>query len=100
MNMTTVRDVEVTGKRVLVQVDFKVPLADGRVGDDARIRAAMPTIRYLIDDGAMTVLCSHLGRQKGKPAPAYSPTPVAARLGDPLEGRTLPGVAVLQERQA
>lgn len=86
MALMTVRDIAVEGKRAFVRVDFNVPMENGRITDDTRIRAALPTIQYLSDSGAVTVLASHLGRPKGKRTDEFSMAPCAARL-EQLLGR-------------
>jgi phosphoglycerate kinase len=110
MEKMTVRDFDPQGKRVLVRVDFNVPIEDGKVKDDSRIRAALPTIRYLLDHGAAVVLMSHLGRPKGKVVESARLRPVAQWLsallkrpvpitGDPLGIGTRDAVARLKPGQ-
>ena len=84
INKKSVRDLDVQGKRVLVRVDFNVPVKNGEVTDDTRISRALPTIRYLLSEGARPILISHLGRPKGEPDPKYAMDPVAKRLQELL----------------
>ena len=90
-NKKTVKDVDVKGKKVLLRCDFNVPMAkdgSGVITDDKRIRAALPTIQYLLDQGAAVIACSHMGKPKGEVKPELSLKPVAARLGE-LLGREI-----------
>src|SRR3990172_2257989 len=111
MDKLTVRDFDPAGKRVFVRVDFNVPLADGKVVDDSRIRASIPTIAYLLDRGAIVILASHLGRPGGKVNDTYRLRPVGLRLsellrrpvrvtGDALGAGTLDALARLKPGQA
>jgi len=79
--MKTIDDLDVGGQRVLVRADLNVPLQDGRITDDGRIRASLPTLQALLDRGARVIVCAHLGRPKGEPNPEFSLAPVAERLG-------------------
>jgi phosphoglycerate kinase len=85
--MKTIDDLAVAEKRVLVRADLNVPLDGGRVTDDGRIQAALPTLNTLLDRDAGVIVCSHLGRPKGSPDPKYSL----------IQGKTLPGIAVLED---
>ena len=87
-NKKTIEDVAVAGKKVLVRCDFNVPLKDGKITSDKRIVEALPTIKYLLAQGAKVILCSHMGKPKGEVNPKYSLAPVAARLTE-LLGQTV-----------
>ncbi len=84
MDKMTVRDIDLKGKRVIMRVDFNVPVKDGVVQDDTRIREALPTIKYILEQKAKLILLSHLGRPKGGPSPEFSLAPVAKRLSELL----------------
>src|SRR5579884_3290373 len=85
MKKLSISDLDLSGERVFMRVDFNVPLSDGRITDDTRIEAALPSIRYVIEKGGKLILASHLGRPKGKPEPKYSLKPVAGRLSELLK---------------
>ena len=82
LNKKSVDDINVKGKKVLVRCDFNVPLQDGKITDENRLVAALPTIKKLIADGGKVILCSHLGKPKGEPKPELSLAPVAKRLSE------------------
>lgn len=84
LNKKTIEDIDVRGKRVLARCDFNVPLKDGEITNDKRIVAALPTIKYLMENGAKVILCSHLGRPKGEYKPEFSLAPVAKKLSEYL----------------
>jgi phosphoglycerate kinase len=81
----SIRDLDLKGKRVFIRVDFNVPIKEGRIKDDTRVRASLPTIKYALEQGAIVILASHLGRPKGGPAPEFSLEPVAAHLAKLLD---------------
>jgi len=84
MGMKFLDQMDIKGKKLLIRVDYNVPLKDGAITDDHRIRAGLPTVKYALDQGASVILCSHLGKPKGKVDPKLSLTPAAARLGELL----------------
>ena len=84
LNKKTIEDIDVKGKKCLVRCDFNVPLKDGEITDENRLVGAMPTIKYLVDNGAKVILCSHLGKPKGEARPELSLAPVAKRLSEML----------------
>ena len=85
VSLPTIEDLELAGKRVLIRVDFNTPMENQSVADDTRIRAALPTIQYAINQGAKVILVSHLGRPKGKEVPELSLAPVGEHLAGLLE---------------
>jgi phosphoglycerate kinase len=84
MSKVSIKDLDLKGKKVFIRVDFNVPIKEGKIKDDTRVRASLPTIKYALEQGATVILASHLGRPKGGPSPEFSLAPVAARLGELL----------------
>nr|WP_276318756.1 phosphoglycerate kinase [Marinitoga lauensis] len=84
MEKMTIKDLNLKGKKVIMRVDFNVPMKDGVITNDKRIKAALPTIKHVLNEGAKVILLSHLGRPKGEPKPEFSLKPVAERLGELL----------------
>ena len=99
LNKKSVDDINVKGQRVLVRCDFNVPLQDGKITDENRLVAALPTIKKLIADGGKVILCSHLGKPKGEPKPELSLAPVAVRLSELLgqEVKFVPSLEVVDD---
>ena len=87
MNKKSVKDIDLKGKKVFCRVDFNVPMQDGKITDETRINAALPTIQYLLEQGAKVILASHLGRPKGQVVEELRLTPVATRLSEILRQR-------------
>ena len=85
MDKKTIRDIDVYGKKVLLRVDYNVPIKDGVITDDTRMTESLPTIKYLLDNGASVILCSHVGRPEGEFVKKYSLYPVAKHLGELLD---------------
>lgn len=84
LNKKTIKDIDIKNKKVLMRCDFNVPQKEGKISDDTRIKAALPSIQYLLDNNCAVILCSHLGRPKNGPDPAFSLEPVAVRLSELL----------------
>ena len=99
LNKKSVDDINVKGKKVLVRCDFNVPLIDGKITDENRLVAALPTIKKLVADGGKIILCSHLGKPKGEPKPELSLAPVAVRLAELLgqEVKFVPSAVVVDD---
>ena len=89
LNKKTLENINVNGKKVLVRCDFNVPLKDGIITDENRLNGALPTIKYLIENGAKVILCSHLGKPKGEAKPELSLAPVAKRLSEMLNKKVV-----------
>src|SRR3982751_910099 len=87
MNKLSIKDLDLRGKRVFIRVDFNVPIKEGKVEDDTRIRGALPTIRYAVERGGRVILAAHLGRPKGERVEKYSLRPVAEHLSKLLGGQ-------------